>query len=262
MRKDLRLRTTFDQVAELYDKIRPDYPEELFDELINKTGIDKNSRLLEIAPGTGQATLPLAKRGYNITAVELVFSLQKSARQKLRDYPNVEVITGAFEDVELPAESFDLVYVATAFHWIKPEVRFTKPYRLLKTDGYLAIINGNQVSDEAGDRFFHTAQPLYNKYWSSDPDNPFRLRHLSEVKPTDLDSNLFKLVHFNCFPHAISYTAEEYRQLINTDSEKLALLPDKRTKFLDEMKQLIDRDFNGSVSRYYANSLTIAKKVS
>ncbi len=260
MGKDLKLRTIFDQVAELYDKIRPGYPDELFDELIEKTGIDKNSKLLEIAPGTGQATLPLAKRGYNITAVELGSQLAEIARKNLGDYPNAQIITGAFEDVKLPAESFDLIYVATAFHWIKPEVKFTKPHRLLKIDGYLSIISGDQISDEVGDRFFHATQPLYNKYWPSDPDNPFRLRHLSEVKSADLDSNLFKLAHFNCFPRAISYTAEEYRQLINTDSEKLALPPDKREKFLSDMEKLINEKFNGKIERHYANSLTITKK--
>ena len=260
MEKDLALRNTFNKVARLYDKIRPDYPEALFDELTDKTELDKNSKLLEIGAGTGQATLPLAKRGYNIIVIELGDQLTKILRKNFNNYPNVQVLKGAFEDIELPLESFDLVYVATAFHWIKPEVKFIKPYQILKPSSYLAIIKGDQILDEAGDHFFHASQPIYNKYWPSNLDNPYRLRRLSEVMAADLDINLFTLTYFKCFPRAIPYTADEYCQLLNTDSEKLALPDNKRQKFLNEVKELINRKFDGTVKRHYANSLTIARK--
>lgn len=72
-------------------------------------------------------------------------------------------MTGAFEDVIFPSESFDLVYAATAFHWITPNVRFSKPYNLLKVNGHLAIIHTNHISDEVGDEFFFASQPIYKK---------------------------------------------------------------------------------------------------
>ena len=57
-----RLRATFDQAAELYERTRPGYPPALFDGLADRTGIRPGSRVLEIGPGTGQAMLPLAER--------------------------------------------------------------------------------------------------------------------------------------------------------------------------------------------------------
>ncbi|HET8788172.1 MAG TPA: rRNA adenine N-6-methyltransferase family protein, partial [Actinomycetes bacterium] len=66
-----RLRSTFDQVADLYDRVRPGYPAALFDDLAELAGVGPGARVLEIGPGTGQATVPLAERGCRVVAVEL-----------------------------------------------------------------------------------------------------------------------------------------------------------------------------------------------
>jgi protein-L-isoaspartate O-methyltransferase len=66
-----RLRAAFNQAAELYDRARPGYPPALFDDLAERAGIGPGCRVLEIGPGTGQATLPLAERGCQVVAVEL-----------------------------------------------------------------------------------------------------------------------------------------------------------------------------------------------
>ena len=55
-----RLRTTFDEPPELYDRARPSYPPQLFDDLIALVQLPTAARLLEIGCGTGIATVPLA----------------------------------------------------------------------------------------------------------------------------------------------------------------------------------------------------------
>jgi SAM-dependent methyltransferase len=66
-----RLRTTFTEDAELYDRVRSGYPPELFDDLAELTTVGKDRRVLEIGCGTAQATVPLAWRGCHVVAVEL-----------------------------------------------------------------------------------------------------------------------------------------------------------------------------------------------
>jgi protein-L-isoaspartate O-methyltransferase len=66
-----RLRATFDEAAERYDRTRPGYPPAVFDDLAELAGVGPGRRVLEIGPGTGQATVPLAERGCRIVAVEL-----------------------------------------------------------------------------------------------------------------------------------------------------------------------------------------------
>src|SRR5215213_732865 len=92
-----RLRSTFDQAAELYDRVRPRYPPALFDDLADLTGIGPGSRVLEIGPGTGQATIPLAERGCQVVPGEPGAYLGAVARRNRARSPAVEVITAAFE---------------------------------------------------------------------------------------------------------------------------------------------------------------------
>jgi SAM-dependent methyltransferase len=65
------LRTTFGQDAELYDQCRPSYPPPLFTDLATLAGLGPHARVLEIGCGTGQATLPLAKLGCTVVAMDL-----------------------------------------------------------------------------------------------------------------------------------------------------------------------------------------------
>ncbi|HZC29448.1 MAG TPA: class I SAM-dependent methyltransferase, partial [Gaiellaceae bacterium] len=132
------LRATFDEDAERYDRARPGYPAELFDDLAALAGLRPGDRVLEIGPGTGQATVPLARRGYRIVAVELGTGLAAVARRNLAAFPDVEVVNAAFEDWPLPAEPFDAVVAATAFHWIDPDVRLARTAQTLRPGGALA----------------------------------------------------------------------------------------------------------------------------
>jgi len=50
----------FNEVPELYDRVRPAYPGELFADLVAITGLDRRSPVLEVGCGTGQATRSLA----------------------------------------------------------------------------------------------------------------------------------------------------------------------------------------------------------
>jgi hypothetical protein len=100
-----RLRSTFDGAALLYDEVRPGYPEALFDEIVSISGIPFGGRILEVGCGTGQATLPLARRGYEILCVELGENLAALARRNLAGYPRVHVLTGDFEKIRLPEEA-------------------------------------------------------------------------------------------------------------------------------------------------------------
>jgi SAM-dependent methyltransferase len=77
------LRTTFDQVPELYDHARPTYPPQVFADLSALAELPAKARLVEIGCGTGQATLPLAERGFAITCVELGGQLAAFAQRKL-----------------------------------------------------------------------------------------------------------------------------------------------------------------------------------
>lgn len=251
------LRRIFNTEAELYHSIRPTYPEALFDAMIEVTRLSDDASLLEIAPGTGQATRSLAKRGYGIVAVELGAELVKLGQKALEHHPNVRFVNADFETVALPNSHFDLIYVATAIHWIRPDNRFRKPHQLLKADGHLAIIHTAHVSDDAGDEFFYASQPIYQKYTS---DKTTHLPQLSTLKSYAMDANLFTLLYFNTFIVEVAYSAKAHVQLLNTYSQILSLDSESRMAFLRDIEILIDRQFGGSIVMRYAFTLTIGKR--
>jgi SAM-dependent methyltransferase len=261
MKDAVQLRQTFDQVAQLYNEVRPRYPEALFSTLIKVAGLSLKSKLVEIGPGTGQATKPLAIYGYDIIAVELGAALSDVAMHELKDFENVRIVTDSFENIKLSNDTFDLVYAATSLHWIKLGSRYSKPYRILKDRGYLAIIHTNHISDGQGDVFFEASQPIYERYNFTEKNGKQSLPKLEAIKPAEIDERLFRLVHFQLFPMIISYSAKEYIKLLNTYSDHIALLQQNKDDFFDQIENLINDKFNGSIRNHIAISLTIAQKV-
>ncbi|OQP59877.1 hypothetical protein A3860_35795 [Niastella vici] len=261
MSQDNSRKHSFDEVALLYNEIRPRYPEALFSTLIDVTRLHEESKLLEIGPGTGQATRPLAKRGFAITAIELGVALSEVAKYELRDYKNVEIFTGAFEEITLPANSFDLIFAATAFHWIDPSVRYSKPHSLLKDKGHLAIIHTHHISDEKGDHFFNASQAIYDRYDFTDKNQKPKFLKNKELKASDIDEHLFKLTHFQVFPTTITYNVTQFVKLLNTYSNHLAAPKEVQQAFYEEMENLINNEFQGKVEKWFSMSLTVAEKI-
>src|SRR5262245_50632003 len=135
----MQLRETFGEDAALYDRMRPGYPAALFDDL---AALTVGARVLEIGPGTGQATASLLERGYRITAIELSSSLAAVLRAGFGERVSVHV--GDFERFR-SADAFDLVFSATAFHWIDPAVALLRVADVLRPGGALATVRTDHI---------------------------------------------------------------------------------------------------------------------
>ena len=112
----------FDEVPELYDRVRPTYPAELFADLAAVTGLDERSSVIEVGCGTGQATRSLATLGCHVTAVERGPDLATLARRRLSSHPDVEIETSPFERWDDRGRRFDVLVAASSWHWIDPTV--------------------------------------------------------------------------------------------------------------------------------------------
>ncbi|GAA4599602.1 class I SAM-dependent methyltransferase [Planotetraspora phitsanulokensis] len=248
-----RLRRTFTEDAELYDRARPGYPAGLFDE------IPRGSRVLEIGCGTGQATIPLAERGCRIVAIELGEELARFARRKLAGFPDVEVVNAAFEDWPLPPEPFDVVLAATSFHWIDPAVRVAKSADALRPGGTLAVISTHHISGGTNP-FFAEVQRCYERF---DPDTPPGLTLQPAVAlPSDsaeIDaSGRFGISRFRRFEWERGYTTAEYLDVLSTYSNHRALPADARAGLLDCIATLIDGRYGGRIVKRYLTLLRLS----
>jgi SAM-dependent methyltransferase len=264
MSHDRRLRATFDRAAATYQRARPAYPDELYADLRTLTGIEPPANLLEVGCGTGKATLPLARTGFRITAVELGDALAAEARRNLAAFPGVSVITSSFEEWEPPPGAlFDLVYAATAWKWVDPEVGYAKAAALLPPGGHLAVWAADHAFPAGFDPFFTEIQKVYDAIGEGDgaPWPP----PLPEEQPDPAaaafaSSGHFEVVGTRRHVWAVRYTAEDYLALLGTFSGHIAMDPARREHLYQEVRRRLAARADGRLTRHWSAVLTVGRR--
>ena len=259
-----KLRTTFDEDAELYDKARPHYPHQLFDDLIQLASLKPGARLLEIGGGTGRATVPLARLGFRILAVELGGNMAAIARRNLAPFPKVNVEVAPFESWDAGGETFDLAFCAQVWHWLDPEVRYRKAADLLKPRGFLAIVDVEHAFPADADRFFFDIQDIYRKIGEEHPDEgwpPPLPDDVPDFREEMEASGLFGEFQSRRYVWELMYTADEYVDLLNTFSGHIAMEPDKRDFLYRNVRERISAREDPRVQRHWLAILNVARKV-
>lgn len=258
-----RLRSTFDSVADLYQQARPEYPPSLHDALIATAGLGAHDRLLEIGCATGKATLPLARRGFRITCVELGPALASAARRNLADFPDVEVVQSAFESYHPPtADRFDLVFAATAWHWLDPATRYRRAWELLVPGGHLAFWSATHVFPEDGDPFFTELQAVYEEIGEGLPAGAGQPRpgELPDDRVEIEQSGLFDDVVVRHFAWESVYDADGYLALLDTFSGHIAMKPWQRDRLHSEIRRRLGTRGDGRLRRGWGAVLHVARR--
>lgn len=133
----------FDAGALAYDRFRPRYPAELFDDLVNLGELRRGTQVVEVGAGTGIATRALVDRGLAVTALEPAPNMAAIAVATLGPGAHVEVTS--FEDWN-PSGSFQMVVAFNAWHWVHPQGGIEKAIQALEADGSVAIVWTEVVS--------------------------------------------------------------------------------------------------------------------
>ncbi|MBA3653683.1 MAG: class I SAM-dependent methyltransferase [Actinobacteria bacterium] len=257
-----RLGATFDQAAELYQRARPDYPNEVYDRLLHVTQLPDGARLLEVGCATGKATVPLASRGFWITCLEPGRSLAAAARKNLSAF-HVEVLQTTFEDWEPSGPSrFAMVYAATAWHWVDPNVRYLKAAEVLEPGGYLALWNAGHVFPRDGDPIFVELQRVYDEIGEGMPPDTAWPR--PQELPDDRDeieaSGQFDVADITQFDWEVTYDAETYIELLDTFSGHIAMAQWQRDRLYGEIRRRLAEREDGRLRRHWGAVLQIARR--
>ena len=258
-----RVRRVFDSVADQYQDARPEYPAHLFDALVEVAGLRLGDRLLEVGCASGKATLPLARRGFRITCLEIGPALVAAARANLAEFTDVEIVEGAFETWMPPDdERFDLVFAATAWHWLDPAVRYEGAWRLLRPGGHLATWNAIHVFPDDGDSFFAQLQDVYDEIGESLPKDATQPRpgELPDDRSEIERTGLFKDVVVRHFDWEVSYDAEGYLRLLDTFSGHIAMQTWQRDRLYGEIRRRLAQRADGRLRRHWGTVLQIARR--
>ncbi len=257
-----RLRAIFDEDADLYARARPGYPEELIRDLSATASLGPGSRVLELGPGTGQATAALLDLGVHVTAIELGANLARVLERDLGS-ERLDVAVSSFEDWTLPREPFDGVVAFTSWHWIDPAIRTLKAAASLSHGGALATVTTTHVRGGTAE-FFDAVQGCYERW---DPATPPGLRTVpADEIPADRDevddSALFSPAIRRRYERDVRYTTAEYVALLSTYSGHRALPTESRNGLLACIANLIDSDHQGSITKRYLYELRVAHRTS
>ena len=239
----------FDTVVMRYDKVRPDYPAELFADIIDFAKPAKKAKALEIGAGTGKATAPFLDAGYEVTAVEIGANMASFLRERFKEYANFNVTVADFEDIVLEDESLDLIYSATAFHWVNADIGCPKIFRALKKGGVFALFRYNHVPRD-GEALYEELQALYEKHYQSyytsskrpvkdDYGNPNQILHRFGCKT--LDAYGFADITMKLYDGERIYDTDEYMELLETMSDHRHLPEENRMALYAGIKEAVLR---------------------
>jgi SAM-dependent methyltransferase len=256
----------FNEVPELYDRVRPSYPDELFADLVTISHLDERSSVLEVGCGTGQATRSLAALGCPVTAVESGAGMAALARRRLAAFRNVEIETSAFEEWDDRGARFDVLVAASAWHWIDPSVGWRRAHDLLRPGGWMALL-GNVVVRRPGEQEVYAETADLHERFS--PGNPGwghpPLEH--DVRTTgegwglvDDPGALFGPTTVRWHPTVQWFDGDGFADLLRSTSLYRKLVPEVREPLLDAVAERIRTRMGDRVSRRYLSVLRIGQR--
>jgi ubiquinone/menaquinone biosynthesis C-methylase UbiE len=277
-----RFGQVFDQVAEQYDEVRRGYPPGLVDAVVQRGGLGPGARVLEVGCGTGKLTELLAARELAVDAVDPGANMITMARRRVGDAGRVRFHVARFEDADLPEQSYDAVFSATAFHWVDPTVGWAKTARHLKPGGVLALLAHRTVdTDEDHHEAFLAVLRKHAPEVAArfPPDRELepllagareRRDNASEVWDWLIGegrhsmavaeaAHLFDDVEVEADVREIEETAEELIAHFRTTSLYFRIDPERRQAFEEDDRRLVE-SFGGTIRFSLATVLMTARR--
>jgi SAM-dependent methyltransferase len=143
---------TFDDVAVEYGRARPGYPPEATRWLLDGGEPRVTAlRVLDRGAGTGALTRQLARTADSVHAADPGMRMLAELGRVLPGVPRVRC-TG--ERLPYRPDSFDVVTVAQAFHWLDHELVLPEIVRVLRPDGMVAVAYNTRDESSAWARRF------------------------------------------------------------------------------------------------------------
>jgi len=251
----------FGNDPKVYAWARPEYPDVLYDRLITRCGLSRETSVFEIGPGPGLATRRLLSLGISrLRAIEPDPRLAAFLRESIGT-SFLEIEQASFDEAMLPEAAFDLGVAATSFHWLEQGAALPKVYRSLRPGGWWAMW-WNHIGSEEPDEFQRVTDHLFtgtadSPSWSENRI-PFALDR--DARLQDLSVNGFRDTEVQLWRSSLSYDTSRLVALYSTFSPIQALAPDSRQQFLNGLARIADEQFGGHIDRPMITVLYTARR--
>ncbi len=222
-----RLGASFERGSEAYAANRPTYPRDAVRWLVGGGGLD----VLDLGAGTGSLTAPLTTDGHRVTAAEPSRSM---IRALVADNRSVPAVQSRAEQLPFTPGSFDVVTVATAFHWFDAAAALPQIAAVLRPRGWLSLVWNSRVVAEGGwpgelDQLLRSAQP-------GGLEGHLGTASVARV----VASPLFGEVEQAEFPFNQTLDRDGLVGLVASRSYVISLEPDRRSQLFARVGRLFD----------------------
>jgi SAM-dependent methyltransferase len=245
-----------------YELGRPGHPRRVYDVLVERCGLRAGSAVLEVGPGTGQATRRLLELGADpLVAVEPNAELAEHLTTHV--HGEYGVLVAPLEDSALQPATFDVAVAASAFHWIDEAAGLAIIHAALRSEGWIALwwtLFGESVEPDA---FIRATSPLLDGLDVSPTKGiPGRPPHALDVEArvAALETAGFIDVEHELVRWHARWGTAGIRALYASFSPILRLEPDRREEVLDEIARIAEDDFGGRVERALTTSIYTARR--
>jgi len=243
-----------------YDAARPGHAAQVYEILVERCGLASGSRVLEVGPGTGQASRELVRLGADpFVALEPNPALAAYVGGSLG--ARVDVRMEALEDAELPSGYFDLAVAASSFHWVDEPVGLARIVDALRPGAWIALWWTLFGEPGRPDAFIAATSPLLENLRAS----PTRGVEGRPAHALDTHARLRALqaAGFEDAEHEVArwkgtWDTTGIRALYGTFSPIARLDESRRAEILDGVARVAERDFEGRVERTLVTSLYTA----
>lgn len=230
----MEFRKVFDTIPEQFDKYRSRYSPELFAKLVEYAEIGPDKTVLELGPGTGQATEPILNTGCAYTAIELGEHLFEMMMKKYGSRSNFSIVNDDFITHDFGGQRFDMIYSAATIQWIPQEIAFTKTFDLLKPGGVLAMIMRRSDYRTPNEELYERIQQVYSLYFK--PETPYPHGSFKYMSAADYG---YSEVEKHEFYGKSEYTAEDYAALCGTHCDHIVIPEPYKSKLFAGIKEAI-----------------------
>lgn len=143
---------SFDRAVEYYDRTRsvpPGIVKQAISTLIDETGIQHDSRILEVGIGTGRIAIPLAETGHIVNGIDLSLKMMHTLQAKTASTSlDFELAQADATNLPFPSETFNLIYAVHVLHLVAEwRTAVTEAFRTLKREGYFVLSWHRRVPD-------------------------------------------------------------------------------------------------------------------
>jgi SAM-dependent methyltransferase len=247
----------FDSHSQIYDSVRPGYPQEIYEIISNHIKLGTNSNILEIGAGNGIASREIYKKWESkMTLIEPGENLCELLYDRFLNNKNITVKNTTFEKYQTECK-FDAIFSATAFHWLDLSIKYIKSYDLLNNNGLLVLFWNNYGIENS--EMENEIQKIYTKYGKGIKDGKSSYeKQIKKIESRKIEiekSNLFNIIEHKIIKNIKEYTMDNYIKLLKTFSDHSEI----EDGFFEEIKETIKKHGNKIEVRILVN-LEIASK--